>query len=274
MLGCLLQLGGARVAEDPTGDNLHDRAATRELLFLLSFLLCRTPYTSSLHHNSLTNNFCFHSTAKLSDNKGLHPFIASSPPPWNAESNFGGRESVVVSSLGAQQEQLGGPSAKGKEPEGTAPPPAAGPSSPAPQQASPPRLPPSKIGILPTSLPSYHNQWWKMKKLGIDINDQLYAPEESQFDTEPHGRPQTSEEQAETARRLKPHSRSQVKLDDSSKPAGMTPVPAKKSKPSKWQFGIRSRNSPVEAIACIYRALQKQGADWLREDGLAYTDTP
>ena len=74
-------------------------------------------------------------------------------------------------------------------------------------------------------------------------------------------------EKAETARRLNPHSRSQLKLDEASKrPAGMTPVPQKKTKPTKWQFGIRSRNQPLEAIGCIYRALQKLGAEWVVDD--------
>lgn len=79
--------------------------------------------------------------------------------------------------------------------------------------------------------------------------------------------PQTDAEKAETARRLNPHSRSQLKLDEASKrPAGMTPVPQKKSKPTKWQFGIRSRNQPLEAIGCIYRALQKLGAEWVVDE--------
>lgn len=79
--------------------------------------------------------------------------------------------------------------------------------------------------------------------------------------------PQTEAEKAETARRLNPLSRSQLKLDEISKrPAGMTPVPQKKSKPTKWQFGIRSRNQPLEAIGCIYRALQKLGAQWTLDE--------
>ena len=81
---------------------------------------------------------------------------------------------------------------------------------------------------------------------------------------EPH--PQTEAEKAETARRLNPHSRSQLKLDEAKRPAGMTPVPQKKAKPTKWQFGIRSRNQPLEAIGCIYRALQKLGAEWVADD--------
>jgi carbon catabolite-derepressing protein kinase len=84
----------------------------------------------------------------------------------------------------------------------------------------------------------------------------------------PH--PQTDAEKAETARRLNPHSRSQLKLDEASKrPAGMTPVPQKKAKPTKWQFGIRSRNQPLEAIGCIYRALQKLGAEWVVDEDWA-----
>lgn len=84
-------------------------------------------------------------------------------------------------------------------------------------------------------------------------------------DKEPH--PQTEAEKAETARRLNPHSKSQIKLDEASKrPAGLTPVPQKKTKPTKWQFGIRSRNQPLEAIGCIYRALEKLGAEWVIEE--------
>jgi carbon catabolite-derepressing protein kinase len=49
----------------------------------------------------------------------------------------------------------------------------------------------------------------------------------------------------------------------------MTPVPQKKAKPTKWQFGIRSRNQPLEAIGCIYRALQKLGAEWVVDEDWA-----
>lgn len=37
----------------------------------------------------------------------------------------------------------------------------------------------------------------------------------------------------------------------------------KKPKPTRWQFGIRSRNPPLEAVSCIYRALKKLGAEWV-----------
>ncbi|KAF8458166.1 hypothetical protein BGX38DRAFT_1156170 [Terfezia claveryi] len=40
----------------------------------------------------------------------------------------------------------------------------------------------------------------------------------------------------------------------------------KKPKPTRWQFGIRSRNPPLEAVSCIYRALKKLGAEWVTAD--------
>jgi carbon catabolite-derepressing protein kinase len=121
----------------------------------------------------------------------------------------------------------------------------------------------SKIGILPSSLPSYHRDYMEARKNGREIGEGLSTTHAEV--NEPHE--QTDAEKAETARRLNPHSRSQLKLDEASKrPAGMTPVPQKKSKPTKWQFGIRSRNQPLEAIGCIYRALQKLGAEWVVDE--------
>lgn len=121
----------------------------------------------------------------------------------------------------------------------------------------------SKIGILPSSLPSYHRDYMEARKSGKEIPSTL--PPIDMEHVESHK--QSSAEQAETARRLKPHSRSQLKLEEGNKkPAGMTPVPQKKSRPTKWQFGIRSRNQPLEAIGCIYRALKKLGAEWVVDE--------
>jgi carbon catabolite-derepressing protein kinase len=121
----------------------------------------------------------------------------------------------------------------------------------------------SKIGILPSSLTPYHRAYMEARKSGKPMEAPVAADKPE--DKEPH--PQTEAEKAETARRLNPHSKSQIKLDEASKrPAGMTPVPQKKPKPTKWQFGIRSRNQPLEAIGCIYRALQKLGAEWALEE--------
>lgn len=122
----------------------------------------------------------------------------------------------------------------------------------------------SKIGILPSSLTSYHRDYMEAKRSGRNLDSML-----STVHSETSGpQPQSEAEKLETARRLNPHSRSQLKLDEASKrPAGMTPVvTAKKSKPIKWQFGIRSRNQPLEAIGCIYRALHKLGAQWVVEE--------
>jgi carbon catabolite-derepressing protein kinase len=121
----------------------------------------------------------------------------------------------------------------------------------------------SKIGILPSSLPAYHRDFMEARRSGRSLESTLSTAHSEAH--EPH--PQTEAEKAETARRLNPHSRSQLKLDEANKrPAGMTPVPAKKVKPTKWQFGIRSRNQPLEAIGCIYRALQKLGAQWVVDE--------
>lgn len=122
----------------------------------------------------------------------------------------------------------------------------------------------SKIGILPSSLPAYHRAYMEARKAGKDVPSSSPKPDVDHVET---NRAKSSEEQAETARRLNPHSRNQLKLEEgNNKPAAMTPVPQKKSKPTKWQFGIRSRNQPLEAIGCIYRALKKLGAEWVVDE--------
>ena len=40
-------------------------------------------------------------------------------------------------------------------------------------------------------------------------------------------------------------------------------APQRRIKQTKWQFGIRSRNAPLEAVGCIYRALRRLGAEWV-----------
>jgi carbon catabolite-derepressing protein kinase len=60
---------------------------------------------------------------------------------------------------------------------------------------------------------------------------------------------------------------SQVAIDKAAnRPEGMTPLPQKKPKPTRWQFGIRSRNAPHEAMLCIYKALKRLGAEWEVDD--------
>lgn len=155
----------------------------------------------------------------------------------------------------------------------------------------------NKIRILQSSVPAYHNAWYQKEQArkarekqereekerleeemklaqgsekheGADQStDAIPATNNVQttIDTRSNSQRELTEaERAENLRRLKPHSRNAPKLDDGAiKPTSLTPVPSKKPKATKWQFGIRSRNQPLEALGCIYRALQKLGAEWI-----------
>jgi carbon catabolite-derepressing protein kinase len=118
------------------------------------------------------------------------------------------------------------------------------------------RSPASTIAVLPSSLPDYHVAYMKGQ-----ADKSSHAPDDGLPIEE---RPRTKEEQEATARRLKPHSRSSTNLNkNSEKPEPLTAMPhAKRHRPQKWQFGIRSRNSPCEAMLALYRALQKMNAEW------------
>ena len=83
-------------------------------------------------------------------------------------------------------------------------------------------------------------------------------------------KPRTPEEAAERRRAVTGSSTNLKSLAQKALPP-LTPVDAdpkrksereKKSKPTKWQFGIRSRNQPAEAMLAIYKALRAMGADW------------
>jgi len=132
----------------------------------------------------------------------------------------------------------------------------------------------SKIGILTTSLPMYHNQIMKAKKEDeerrrAEAEGEPLEPREaemlSKMSLEVGSDYQTSEQQAETLRRLKPHSRSTVHIQhilsaaskDSEEAAAHAAKP--KTKNTKWQFGIRSKNEPVDAVKCLYKALKAMG---------------
>ena len=124
----------------------------------------------------------------------------------------------------------------------------------------------SKVGILPSSLPGYHKVFMEREKAEAEGR---HVPDSSVAAPAPSAPPRTPAEQEEPARRLKPHSRgSQLRLDESGKrPQGLTPVnPPRKSKPVRWQFGIRSRNAPWEALLCIYKALHKLDATWMVDE--------
>lgn len=116
------------------------------------------------------------------------------------------------------------------------------------------RSPGGRIAVLPSSLPDYHKLY---------MAGQPKAPEPKNDDT------QEDEPSREVRkRRLNPHSKAQINVDRNNdrdnKPDSMTSAPAekKKAKATKWQFGIRSRNPPNEAMLAIYRALEAMGGDW------------
>lgn len=210
----------------------------------------------------LHRSLCNIQVAHLSDEKGQLLFQVPSPPAWN--------DGIKLDSSISSPP----PSPLAKAPTDSPKPPPQSRPSPLLDAMSPrsnssigtdrsirPYV--SKIGILPSSLPAYHKDFMEAQRSGRSLASTLSTAHSEAH--EPH--PQTEAEKAETARRLNPHSRSQLKLDEANKrPAGMTPVPQKKSKPTKWQFGIRSRNQPLEAIGCIYRALQKLGAEWVVDE--------
>ncbi|KAI1390003.1 Pkinase-domain-containing protein [Hypoxylon trugodes] len=119
----------------------------------------------------------------------------------------------------------------------------------------------SHVGILPTSLPSLHKKYLERQNAGVE------EPLDAQPVPDVPLQPRTPAEQQEAARRLKPHSKSAMRLDDSqTHPQTMTPVAAKRTKPVRWQFGIRSRNAPFEALLCIYKSLSKLGATWVVDE--------
>ncbi|KAF2765804.1 carbon catabolite derepressing protein kinase [Teratosphaeria nubilosa] len=142
-------------------------------------------------------------------------------------------------------------------------------------QSPPTRSPASTVAILPSSLPDFHAAYMKGQHVNKSQSPTQHDETQPELD-----RPRTKEEQEATARRLKPHSRSSANLHrNADKPEPMTSIPekaAKKQKPIKWQFGIRSRNSPSEAMLAIYKSLAKMGAQWevprQREPGLGSSE--
>ncbi|KAI0470612.1 protein kinase SNF1 [Xylariaceae sp. FL0804] len=119
----------------------------------------------------------------------------------------------------------------------------------------------SHVGILPTSLPALHREYLERQNAGIE------EPLDSQPMPDVPLQPRTPAEQQEAVRRLKPHSKNASRVEDGqARPQNLTPLATKKPKPVRWQFGIRSRNAPFEALLCIYKALSKLGATWVVDE--------
>lgn len=127
----------------------------------------------------------------------------------------------------------------------------------------------SHVRILPTSLPYVHDQLMEQRDREQRARHEMLEQrrqEAAHLDQDGQGaayRDMSAEEQAATARALKPHSRSVVDLDKLrfEPPIGQ-PLEKQPKKSRKWQFGIRSRNQPYEAMLYLYRAIAAQGGLW------------
>ena len=219
------------------------------------------------------------SLASLTTASNTQPFLAQSPPAWDVNFPTPQNISSPLSLAAAQKAPTLPTRVKGEPVEQVHSPQI--PTQSAPVSTTIPSEPAkdnyvSKIGILASSIPYYHNQYMQQYKVNKQAarearsqQGEALEPHEHQYfsklapDTDP--REQTPEEQATTARRLKPHSRSTLQLQYiTSQPREKVEDPSQSSKKSrtKWQFGIRSRNLPHEAIHCVYKALAAQNAQW------------
>ncbi|KZF18950.1 Pkinase-domain-containing protein [Xylona heveae TC161] len=187
----------------------------------------------------------------LSNAQGMQPWLAQSPPAWNQHmpssprGHDGHQRGHHVSSpISRVMNRLHRDSSS---------------SQPSLHEV---RSPSSNIAILPSSMPDYHKAFMKGRPPSTGFSPKDRTGDEHIV---------SSAEQAENARRLRPHNRGHSASDKPPKPEMMTPIPSKKPRPTKWQFGIRSRNQPLEAIGCIYRALKTLGAEWEIGDENDYT---
>lgn len=159
----------------------------------------------------------------------------------------------------------------------------------------------SNIRVLNTSLPYIHKELLELRRKARDqgrdpdnalqdsnspVDGRSTSPPLPEQTIDPTTRKlhvRSKEEQEATSRALKPHSRSTMALNElhvnrlegrGAGPDGMTPVPqpTQRRHGRKWQFGIRSRNQPYEAMKCLYNALKAQKADWEILPALATED--
>ncbi|KAH8712081.1 serine threonine protein kinase-like protein SNF1p [Phaeosphaeriaceae sp. PMI808] len=170
----------------------------------------------------------------------LAPFLAQSPPT-HPESYL---STSIPQVLGITRPKVIPPSTTDHE--------RARQGSNASSQLASVRSPVSTVAILPSSLTEYHKAYMKGHPRPPP------KPENDGFLPTPE---QTEEQRQISARRLKPNFRAHTDASRQ-RPEPMTSLPAKKPRPTKWQFGIRSRNQPAEAMLAIFKALKAMGADW------------
>ncbi|KAI9720477.1 MAG: Protein kinase [Chrysothrix sp. TS-e1954] len=184
-------------------------------------------------------------TTSYTQDPAMQPFLAQSPPAH-------GEVSPIASITEA---------AARASPKPAPPPPVQRHASEfGPSSHSEARSPGNTIAVLPSSLPDYHQAFMK----GHPKPNSPPQGRDTHMNNIAENQLQSPEQQAATVKRLKPHSKSQANLERMNKPEGMTPVQPPKKKPtgSRWQFGIRSRNQPSEAMLALYKALKAIGAEW------------
>ncbi|RPA87989.1 Pkinase-domain-containing protein [Ascobolus immersus RN42] len=181
---------------------------------------------------------------KISETNEMKSFLAQSPPAWtamppNSPTAFSlNRPSVSAPSTipGKHHKGVDSPLSLSLAASVNLIPPSV--AAAAPEAASPQ----NNISILPSSLPEYHRAYMQGQSSNSSLASSLARA------------------------KLKPI------VSSTDKPAPLTPLPppvappqpnSRKPKPTRWQFGIRSRNLPLEAIACIYKALKRLGAEWV-----------
>ncbi|KAL4964901.1 serine/threonine-protein kinase [Aspergillus stella-maris] len=124
----------------------------------------------------------------------------------------------------------------------------------------------SHVRILPTSLPYVHDQLMEQREREREraLEDLQEKEAQGRLDEDdPTKAARSPEEQEATARALKPHSRSIIDFDKLRfEPPEHRGAASQPKRPRKWQFGIRSRNQPYEAILYLYRAIAAQGGIW------------
>jgi carbon catabolite-derepressing protein kinase len=171
----------------------------------------------------------------------LAPFLAQSPPTHH-ESYLGSSIPQILHS--ATRPKTIPPQGQDHE--------RARQGSNASSQLASVRSPVSTVAILPSSLTEYHKAYMKGHPRPLP------RPEDNGL---PPTAEQTEEQRQISARRLKPNFRA-LPEQGRQRPEPLTSLPAKKPRPTKWQFGIRSRNQPAEAMLAIFKALKAMGADW------------
>lgn len=142
----------------------------------------------------------------------------------------------------------------------------------------------SGIGVLTSSLPAVHYQIMEARKVDREkqLAERLKRQQEDQGDSieaqeseyfaklslEAKQKDVSPEEKESLLSRSSLHSRSTIRMNkiianlDTAEHDSSAQYAKGKSKTTKWQFGIRSRNQPLDAMGCIYKALKAQGAKW------------